>query len=93
MQEVLHRALENMSSEKQYQEKCLLLLIHALETGRESKSMDQTPDADRNHLLSKYQLIVSSVLMSSLPQHFPGMNYACIFTNEASFVIKLCYFC
>ncbi|KZV56961.1 anaphase-promoting complex subunit 2 [Dorcoceras hygrometricum] len=70
MQEVLHSALENISSEKQYQEKCLQFFIHALETGRESKSVDQTPDVVRNHLLSKYQLTVSSVLMSSLPRHF-----------------------
>ncbi|XP_073303249.1 anaphase-promoting complex subunit 2 [Primulina huaijiensis] len=73
MQEVLHKALAIISSEKQYQEKCLLLLIHSLETDRESKSMDQTPDAERNHLLSKYQLSVSSVLLSSLPQHFPDV--------------------
>ncbi|XP_073050122.1 anaphase-promoting complex subunit 2 [Primulina eburnea] len=73
MQEVLHKALAFISSEKQYQEKCLLLLIRSLETDRESKSMDQTPDAKRNHLLSKYQLSVSSILMSSLPRHFPDV--------------------
>lgn len=74
MQDVLHTALEKISSEKQYQEKCLLMLLHALEMCRESKATEQTySDADRNYLLSKYQLTVSSALMAGLPRHFPGI--------------------
>lgn len=75
MQDVLHTALEQISSEKQYLEKCLLLLIHALETCRKSKPTETAhSDVERNYLLSKYQLAVSSTLMASLPRHFPGMK-------------------
>ncbi|KAL8533782.1 hypothetical protein ACS0TY_009974 [Phlomoides rotata] len=74
MQDVLHAALEQISSEKQYQEKSLLMLVHALEMCRESKATERTySNAERNYLLSKYQLIVSSVLMASLPRHFPDV--------------------
>ncbi|KAG8366371.1 hypothetical protein BUALT_Bualt17G0072800 [Buddleja alternifolia] len=74
MQDVLHKALEEISSEKQYQEKCLLMLVHALEMCRESKSKEQTySDAERNYLFSKYHLTVASVLMASLPRHFPDI--------------------
>ncbi|KAL1551051.1 anaphase-promoting complex subunit 2 [Salvia divinorum] len=74
MQDVLHTALEQITSEKQYQEKGLLVLIHALETCRESKPEEAAhSDAERNYLLSKYQLIVTSVLMASLPRHFPDV--------------------
>ncbi|XP_042049133.1 anaphase-promoting complex subunit 2-like isoform X2 [Salvia splendens] len=74
MQEVLHTALEQITSEKQYLEKCLLVLIHALETCRESKPEETAQsDAERNYLLLKYQLIVTSVLMTSLPPHFPDV--------------------
>lgn len=76
MQYVLHAALEQISSEKQYQEKCLLMLVHALEMCRESKATEHTySNAERDYLLSKYQLVVSSVLMASLPRHFPGIYY------------------
>lgn len=75
MQDVLHTALEQISSEKQYLEKCLLLLIHALETCRQSMPTEIAhSDVERNYLLSKYQLTVSSILMASLPRHFPGMQ-------------------
>ncbi|KAH6798088.1 anaphase-promoting complex/cyclosome 2 [Perilla frutescens var. hirtella] len=74
MQDVLHTALEQILSEKQYQEKCLLVLLHALETCRESNSTEKGySDAEQNYLLSKYQLTVSSVLMASLPRHFPDV--------------------
>ncbi|KAI3467318.1 hypothetical protein Pfo_023981 [Paulownia fortunei] len=74
MQDVLHKALEEISSEKRYQEKCLLMLVHAFEMCRESKPKEQTySDAKRNYLISKCQLTVSSVLMASLPRHFPDV--------------------
>lgn len=73
MQGVLHTALEQISSEKQYQEKCLLVLVHALEMCRENNPTEKGySDAERNYLLSKYQLTVTSVLMASLPRHFHG---------------------
>ncbi|KAL3631183.1 anaphase-promoting complex subunit 2 [Castilleja foliolosa] len=74
LQDVLHKALEEISSEKKYQEKCLLMLVHALEMSGESKQDVQTyPDAERKNILSKYQLTVFSVLMVSLPRHFPDV--------------------
>ena len=63
------RALEEITLEKQHQEKCLLLLVRAL-------LLEGKPDSDdeREYLFSKYHLMVSSVLMASLPRHFPGMR-------------------
>lgn len=73
IQKVLYKALDDVSSGKQYQEKCLLMLVHALQSYKNSISEDRlTPDAERIHLFSKYQLIVTSVLMARLPRHFPG---------------------
>jgi anaphase-promoting complex subunit 2 len=69
LQQVLCIALEEISLEKQYQEKCLLLLVRALLLEGKTDS-----DVEREYLFSKYQLMVSSVLMASLPRHFPGMR-------------------
>ncbi|KAL7091380.1 hypothetical protein ACP275_12G102100 [Erythranthe tilingii] len=73
MQDLLHKALEEISSDKQYQEKCLLKLVQALEMCRQCKPNGPTYSDERNYLLSKYQLTVSSVLMVSLPRHFPDI--------------------
>lgn len=74
VQEVLCKALEEISLEKQYQEKCLLMLSHALQSYKDQMSEGRHPsDAERSHLFSRYQLLVSSVLMASLPRHFPGI--------------------
>ncbi|GMP93967.1 hypothetical protein CsSME_00043591 [Camellia sinensis var. sinensis] len=72
VQQELCKALEEISFEKQYQEKCILMLIRALQSNKDiALDKRQSPDAERLHLLSKYQLIVSSVLMATLPRHFP----------------------
>ncbi|XP_027096892.1 anaphase-promoting complex subunit 2 isoform X1 [Coffea arabica] len=72
IQEVLCKALEEISSQKQYQEKCLWMLIHALHSESATKSECQIKsDAQNVPLIMKYQLMVSSVLMTSLPRHFP----------------------
>ncbi|XP_004301508.1 PREDICTED: anaphase-promoting complex subunit 2-like [Fragaria vesca subsp. vesca] len=64
-EQVLCSALEEISLEKQYQEKCLLLLVHALQTyGHDSDDVSR-------ELFAKYQLSVSSVLMATLPRQFP----------------------
>ncbi|POO03500.1 Anaphase-promoting complex subunit [Trema orientale] len=74
VQEVLCKALEEISVEKQYQEKCLLMLVHALQSFKDHVSGgSHSSDADRVYLLSKYQMLVSSVLMATLPRHFPDM--------------------
>ncbi|KAF3954659.1 hypothetical protein CMV_020024 [Castanea mollissima] len=42
------------------------------ESYKDQMSEGRNPsDAERSHLFSKYQLLVSSVLMASLPRHFP----------------------
>ncbi|KAI3936756.1 hypothetical protein MKW92_019203 [Papaver armeniacum] len=72
VQRVLCKALEEICLEKQYQEKCLLMLVHALQSYQDVISKGRHPsDVDRVRLLSRYQLMVSSVLMTSLPRHFP----------------------
>lgn len=69
-EEVFYNALEEISLEKQYQEKCLLMLVHALQTYNQRGSHDS--DAISVELFAKYQLSVSSVLMATLPRQFPG---------------------
>ncbi|KAF3631707.1 Anaphase-promoting complex subunit 2 [Capsicum annuum] len=74
IQQVICKALEEISSQKQFQEKCLSLLAHALQSYEEDKLQEKAnPDSIRDYLFSKYQLIVSSVLLTSLPHHFPGI--------------------
>ncbi|KAL6513924.1 anaphase-promoting complex subunit 2 [Orobanche hederae] len=74
LQDVLHKALEEISSEKLYQEKCLSVLVHALEICSESKPEEQSySGAEWNNIFSKYQLAISSILMVSLPRHFPDV--------------------
>lgn len=71
---MLYNALEEISMEKQYQEKCLLILVHALQSYKDQMSEESHDfDAERNYLTSKYQWIVSSVLMATLPRVFPGL--------------------
>lgn len=49
------------------------MLVHALQSYKDQISGERHNfEADRDYLASKYQLIVSSVLMASLPRHFPG---------------------
>ncbi|KAL6350708.1 hypothetical protein AAG906_028166 [Vitis piasezkii] len=82
IQKVLYKALDDVSLEKQYQEKCLLMLVHALQSYKDSISEERhNSDAERIHLFSKYQLIVSSVLMTTLPRHFPEILH-CYFKGR-----------
>ncbi|KAK6139355.1 hypothetical protein DH2020_026901 [Rehmannia glutinosa] len=58
LQDVLHKALEEISSEKQYQEKCLLMLVHALEMCSESKPEEKRySDAERNNLFQNINVL------------------------------------
>lgn len=72
---MLCNALEEICLEKENQEKCLLMLVHALQSYTDNLT-DGKPDFDvgKVDLFSKYQLIVSSILMANLPRHFPGMK-------------------
>ncbi|XP_057748812.1 anaphase-promoting complex subunit 2 [Arachis stenosperma] len=68
---VLHSALEEIYLEKGYQEKCLLMLVHAFQSYKKQVSGNTRDlDAERNHLTTKYQWIVSSVLTATLPRNF-----------------------
>ncbi|KAF8399508.1 hypothetical protein HHK36_015375 [Tetracentron sinense] len=76
LQQIICKSLEEISLEKQYQEKCLLMLVHALQSYKDSIAEERhNLDVDRVSLLSRYQLMVSSVLMTTLPRHFPGMCF------------------
>ncbi|EFH59913.1 anaphase-promoting complex/cyclosome 2 [Arabidopsis lyrata subsp. lyrata] len=72
IQAVLCKALEEISVEKQYHEKCLSIVVHALQSYKEQSSVDrQTSDTERVHLFSRFQSMLSSTLMTTLPQYFP----------------------
>ncbi|CAH2079994.1 unnamed protein product [Thlaspi arvense] len=72
IKEVLCKALEEISIEKQYHEKCLSVVVHALQSFK-----DQSPEArlnsdvERVQLFSRFRSMLSSTLMTTLPQHFP----------------------
>ncbi|CAM9002041.1 unnamed protein product [Rhodiola kirilowii] len=74
LEEDLCKALEEISLEKQYQEKCLLILVHALQSYNNDISHI---DSEKVHIVNKYQLNVSSVLMASLPRQFPEILLRC----------------
>ncbi|KAF8703509.1 hypothetical protein HU200_032318 [Digitaria exilis] len=71
-EEIISRALEDICLEKSYQEKCVLVLAHALQSyedrtpKRKSKAVDCS-----SSLMPRYQLMVSSVLLTTLPMSFP----------------------
>ncbi|XP_010467021.1 PREDICTED: anaphase-promoting complex subunit 2 [Camelina sativa] len=72
IQVVLCKALEEISIEKQYHEKCLSILVHALQSFKQQSSEDrQNSDTERVHLFLRFQSMLSSTLMTTLPQHFP----------------------
>ncbi|XP_065860476.1 anaphase-promoting complex subunit 2 [Euphorbia lathyris] len=72
LQQFFCGALQEISLEKEYQEKCLSMLAHALQSYKESLPKGKhNSDAERSYLFSRYQLMVSSILMASLPQRFP----------------------
>ncbi|KAI3733660.1 hypothetical protein L6452_13109 [Arctium lappa] len=68
---LLCKALEEISLEKQYQEKYLLMLVKSLQLCQDSTSMEGHPSDVEKFFFSKYHLIISSVLMTTLPRQFP----------------------
>ncbi|CDY30292.1 BnaC04g32030D [Brassica napus] len=67
--QVLCKALEEISREKQYHDKCTSMVVHALKSFKEERL---NSDAERVELLfSRFQSMLSSTLMTTLPQHFP----------------------
>lgn len=72
--EVLCKALEEISIEKKCHEKCLSIVVHALQSFKEQSSdAKQNLDAENVHLFSRFRSMLSSTLMTTLPQHFPGI--------------------
>ncbi|WOL00414.1 hypothetical protein Cni_G09127 [Canna indica] len=72
IEEVLSKSLEEICLEKDFQEKCLLMLVHALQSYEESTTEGLMKIQDHKSILtSKYQLMVSSILLTTLPMHFP----------------------
>lgn len=72
---MLCKALEEISSKKKFQEELLSVLVHALQSYKYDaleKGRQYEAETERVHLFAKYQLLVSSVLMATLPRHFPG---------------------
>ncbi|KAF8051066.1 hypothetical protein N665_1809s0005 [Sinapis alba] len=71
--QVLCTALEDISIEKQYHDKCLSVLVHALQSFKEhSLEERQNSDAERvQQFFSSFRSILSSTLMTTLPQRFP----------------------
>ncbi|XP_072960553.1 anaphase-promoting complex subunit 2 isoform X2 [Typha angustifolia] len=71
-EEVLSKCLEEICLEKSYQEKCLFILVHALQSYEDSIPEGKTkPEHYVSTLMSRYQLMVSSVLLSTLAWNFP----------------------
>ncbi|KAM3387727.1 hypothetical protein ACQJBY_010520 [Aegilops geniculata] len=71
-EDVLSAALEDICLEKSYQEKCVLVLAHALQS-YEEKAQNRKLKAVHcsSSLMPRYQLMVSSVLLTTLPLSFP----------------------
>ncbi|KAJ4790565.1 Anaphase-promoting complex subunit 2 [Rhynchospora pubera] len=70
-EEILTKSLEQICSEKRSQENCLLLLIEALKSYEQSSKEER--NTDHSQLISRYQLMVSSVLLTTLPWDFPDV--------------------
>ncbi|KAG9440844.1 hypothetical protein H6P81_021009 [Aristolochia fimbriata] len=66
---VLSKALEEICSNKQYLEKCVMMLAHAFHSCDEICFASEVAKT----LLARYQSMVSSVLLTTLPSHFPGI--------------------
>ncbi|KAA0038884.1 anaphase-promoting complex subunit 2 [Cucumis melo var. makuwa] len=76
VREVLCKALEEISSKKKCQEEFLSILVHALQSSRYDlmeKGRQYDSETEVVRLFAKYQLLVSSVLMATLPRHFPDL--------------------
>jgi len=83
--EILSRALEDICLEKSYQEKCVFVLVHALQSYEDRMSKRKLKAVDcSSSLMPRYQLMVSSVLLTTLPLSFPGQCHflLCIMGSE-----------
>ncbi|XP_033146493.1 anaphase-promoting complex subunit 2 isoform X1 [Brassica rapa] len=76
--QLLSKALEEISTEKQYNEKCISMVVHALQSFKEKRL---SSDAERAQIFSRFQSMLSSTLMTTLPQHFPEILH-CYFKEK-----------
>ncbi|XP_031492549.1 anaphase-promoting complex subunit 2 isoform X2 [Nymphaea colorata] len=70
-QDVLAASLEEICSLKKHQEKCLSFLGTVLSFHQDFPTSLKSSVVFQNNLLSKYQLMVAAVMLSTLPGHFP----------------------
>ncbi|PNT61322.1 hypothetical protein BRADI_5g13780v3 [Brachypodium distachyon] len=70
-EDVLSIALEDICLEKSYQEKCVLVLVHVLQSYEEKTENKLKTVEFSSSLMPRYQLMVSSVLLTTLPLSFP----------------------
>ncbi|ONK64542.1 uncharacterized protein A4U43_C07F27180 [Asparagus officinalis] len=71
-EEVLNKSLDEICTERSYMEKCVLVLVHALQSYDEGITKGNIEFQHlHSHLISRFQLMVSSVLLTTLPLHFP----------------------
>lgn len=72
LQAALSKSLQEICSVKYYQEKCLVILIHALQFNGDSIEKGKIKSGKHeSNLLSRFHAMVSSVLLTTLPSHFP----------------------
>lgn len=72
--EELSKAVEDICTQKKYQESYLSVLVHSLQSYEESiKETNMKLEYHESNLIAKYHLMVSSVLLTTLPSHFPDI--------------------
>ncbi|KAG0463217.1 hypothetical protein HPP92_021693 [Vanilla planifolia] len=71
LQEILSKSLEDICFEKNYQEKCLLILVQAHHLYKDGITKGKPMiGMSESKLYSRYHMMVASVLLMTLPSHF-----------------------
>ncbi|KAG0461710.1 hypothetical protein HPP92_022007 [Vanilla planifolia] len=71
LQEILSKSLEDICFEKNYQEKCLLILVQAHHLYKDDITKGKPMiGMFESKLYSRYHMMVASVLLMTLPSHF-----------------------
>lgn len=69
----MSKSLKEICSEKRSQENCLLVLVENLKSYEDRIAKRESEiEHPSSQLMSRYQLMVSSVLLTTLPWDFPG---------------------
>lgn len=90
---------------KKCQEEFLSILVHVLQSYKYDvmeKGRQYDAETEVVRVFAKYQLLVSSVLMATLPRHFPGtyislialihyMDHSLSFVLDRMFLIFKCF--